>query len=130
MLTRYHGELLVGHLVRCGVSARLLVGGETGRRDGDKAATVRTGSQTAAAAASEELRPWFEGSVRVLVTTTVGEAGISNPRCNLVLVAGSAYSMISFAQASGRAGRARQPARVVLVYAAHIVARHFGQRST
>ena len=45
------------------------------------------------------------GSRSILVTTSVGEVGISNDNCTFLIVYGGAYSLVSLVQAFGRVGR-------------------------
>ncbi|KAE8212956.1 hypothetical protein CF319_g9217 [Tilletia indica] len=60
------------------------------------------------------LQQWLQGLTRILVGTVAASVGIDRPHVRLVAFLDEPYSLSSFVQAAGRAGRDGLPADVVL----------------
>ncbi len=71
-------------------------------------------------------RRFIDGELRVIAATNAFGMGIDKPDVRLVVHADIPGSLENYLQEAGRAGRDRDPARCVLLYAADDVERQFG----
>ncbi|KAK0535275.1 hypothetical protein OC842_002379 [Tilletia horrida] len=60
------------------------------------------------------LQEYLRGETNIIVGTTALGVGVNRPAIRLVICIDEPYSMVSFAQCSGRAGRDGKPANVVI----------------
>ena len=74
----------------------------------------------------EVQRRFIAGDLRVIAATNAFGMGIDKPDVRLVIHADIPGSLENYLQEAGRAGRDRDPARCVLLYAADDVERQFG----
>ncbi|KAG8718553.1 hypothetical protein FRC08_005013 [Ceratobasidium sp. 394] len=59
---------------------------------------------------------WIQGDFKVIIGTSGLGTGIHHPGCRLVIHWGVPHGMLSYAQETGRAGRAGDPALCILMY--------------